>query len=201
MHDLDAFEDNPGDTVFRDMIMLALAGFISMVILLLPHVNPPNKAQAAANMPGNVMVEIVWPDDIDVDVDLWVKAPDDVPVGYSNKSGRIFNLLRDDLGRIADATRLNYEVSYSRGVTAGEYVVNLHMYRNVAAIWPVPVRVVTSVKLPHRNESRQILATEVSLERTGQELTVYRFRLTEDGDLVAGSVNSLPKPLRSGSKS
>jgi xanthosine utilization system XapX-like protein len=28
-----------------------------------------------------------------------VQAPGDVPVGYSNKSGGVFNLLRDDLAR------------------------------------------------------------------------------------------------------
>jgi len=32
-------------------------------------------------------------------VDLWVQAPGDVPVGYSNKSGGVLNLLRDDLGK------------------------------------------------------------------------------------------------------
>ena len=36
--------------------------------------------------------------------DLWVQAPGDVPVGYSNKSGGVFNLLRDDLGKAKDMT-------------------------------------------------------------------------------------------------
>ena len=37
---LDQDEDETG-TVFRDVIMLALAGFVAMVILLLPHINRP----------------------------------------------------------------------------------------------------------------------------------------------------------------
>ena len=58
------------------------------------------------------MIEARWPDAVDADVDLWVQAPGDVPVGYSNKGGAIFNLLRDDLGTRADATGINYEISY-----------------------------------------------------------------------------------------
>lgn len=197
MTGLEDLEEDAGGLVFRDVIMLALCGFVAIVILLLPHLNPPPvEAQAAVNAPGNVMVEVRWPDDMDSDVDLWVKAPGDVPVGYSNKSGVIFNLLRDDLGRNADPTRLNYEVSYSRGIPPGEYVVNLHLYRNKSRIYPIPVTVVTSVKQPTGENTRQILTTTVDLRRENEEVTVYRFQLTEDGELVPGSVNSLQQILR-----
>src|SRR5688572_5701866 len=83
---------------------------------------------------------------VDADVDLWVQAPGDVPVGYSNKSGRIFNLLRDDLGRAQDITDYNYEVAYTRRMPGGEYVVNLHMYRGRSVSYPVGVKIVASVK-------------------------------------------------------
>jgi hypothetical protein len=48
-------------------------------------------------------------------VDLWVQAPGDVPVGYSNESGVIFNLVRDDLGKGSDPNSMNYEIAYGRG--------------------------------------------------------------------------------------
>jgi hypothetical protein len=199
MQGLDQFDDEDvNGTVFRDVITLALCGFVAVVILLLPHLNPKQEAQAAvANaVPGNVMVEARWADELDTDVDLWVQAPGDVPVGYSNKSGLIFNLLRDDLGRNADPTQLNYEVSYSRGVPPGEYAINLHMYRNKSKVSPVKVTVVTSVKRPNAESAKQILTSSVDLMAENQETTVYRFKLTEAGELVPGSVNSLPKPLR-----
>ncbi len=199
MHSLDRFEDDEdGGTVFRDVIMLALAGFVAMVLLLLPHLNPPGKAaEDDTSPPGNVIVEIHWPNDLDTDVDLWVEAPGDVPVGYSNKGGVIFNLLRDDLGKRADATGMNYEVSYSRGIPAGEYTINVHLYRNTAGIFPIPVTVVTSVKKSSKESARQLLASNIELTREGEELTVYRFKLSEDGDLVPGSVHSLQRKLRS----
>jgi hypothetical protein len=168
-----------------------------MVILLLPHLNPPGKAaEKTSDPPGNVIVELRWPDELDSDVDLWVKAPGDTPVGYSNKGGLIFNLLRDDLGKRADATGLNYEVSYSRGIPAGEYTVNVHLYRNSAGVFPIPVTVVTSVKKSAEESARQVLASDIVLVREGEELTVYRFQLSDDGELVPGSVHSLHHKLR-----
>lgn len=204
MQALDHFDEDDAGTVFRDVITLALCGFVAIVILLLPHIHPEAKQAAQAEgvtSPGNVMIEVRWPDELDADIDLWVRAPGDVPVGYSNKSGVIFNLLRDDLGRNADPTRLNYEVAYSRGIPPGEYAVNVHLYRNKAMVTPIPVTVVTSVKRPDGETARQILATTIDLDREGQELTVYRFKLGESGELTAGSVHSLPTPLRTWRKS
>jgi len=197
MPEFDSFEDDESGTVFRDVIMLALAGFIAMVLLLLPHLNPPGEAaEENSQPPGNVIVELRWPDDIDSDIDLWVEAPGDIPVGYSNKGGVIFNLLRDDLGRRADATGMNYEVSYSRGIPAGEYTVNVHLYRNTAGVVPIPVTVVASVKKSPKESARQLLASKIELLREGEEQTVFRFRLSEEGDLVPGSVHSLQRNLR-----
>lgn len=198
MNALEMFEDEAGGTVFRDVIMLALVGFVTMVILLLPFVQPPGtEARADAVPPGNVVVEARWPDHLDADVDLWVQAPGDVPVGYSNKGGAVFNLLRDDLGHRADATEVNYETAYSRGILPGEYTINLHLYRNPSNTYPIPVIVVTSVKRGPDEPTRQLLKSEVLLVREGEEATVYRFRLTEAGDLVSGSVHGLYKELRS----
>jgi hypothetical protein len=199
MQGLDYFEGDQGsDTVFRDVIFLALAGFVAVVLLLLPHLHPPKEAEAAIRSPGNVIVEIRWPDEIDADVDLWVQAPGDTPVGYSNKGGMFFNLLRDDLGRRGDSTDLNYEISYSRGVPEGEYTVNVHLYRNTGGYVSVPVTISVSVK-PNTNESaHRLLATKLLLEYEGEERTAFRFSLDDKGKLLRGSVHDLPKPLRSG---
>jgi hypothetical protein len=202
VNNLDQLDEDDGGTVFRDVIMLALAGFVAMVMLLLPHLNPPGKAaEENTQPPGNVIVEVRWPDELDSDVDLWVEAPGDIPVGYSNKGGVIFNLLRDDLGQRADATGMNYEVSYSRGIEPGEYTVNLHLYRNPANVYPIPVTVVTSVKRSPKESAKQLLATKIELVREGEELTVYRFELSDEGDLVPGSVHSLQRNLRAWRKS
>ena len=199
MQGLDSFEGDQGhDTVFRDVIFLALAGFVAVVLLLLPHLHPPKEAEAAIRSPGNVIVEIRWPDEIDADIDLWVEAPGDTPVGYSNKGGTIFNLLRDDLGHRGDSTELNYEISYSRGVPAGEYTVNVHFYRNSGGYVSIPVTISVSVKAKSNESARRVLATELLLENEGEERTAFRFSLDDKGRLMRESVHDLPKPLRSG---
>jgi hypothetical protein len=64
-------------------------------------------------------------------------------------------------------------------------------------VFPIPVTVVTSVKKSPKESARQVLASNIELGREGQELTVYRFKLSEEGDLVPGSVHSVQRNLRS----
>lgn len=200
MQGLDPFDEDAAGVVFRDVILLALLGFVAVVILLLPHVNPPKSKAADMTTPGNVIVQIKWPDQIDADVDLWVLAPGDRPVGYSAPQGLIFDLLRDDLGHFHDVTSANYEIAYSRGIPAGEYVVNVHMYRDVDGVWPVPVIAIVSVKNDPAKPARQILVGKVNLVRENQEVTVFRFRLDDKGSLITSSVNQLFKELRNADK-
>ena len=196
MHDLNQTDDTQDGTVFRDVIMLALLGFVTIVILLLPHLNPPVAATETTEPPGNVIVEVRWPAELDTDVDLWAQAPGDSPVGYSHKGGKVFNLLRDDLGHTSDATKLNYEIAYSRGVAAGEYTVNVHLYRNSPGHFPIPVTVVVSIKTGPNAKTTPIATEEVELIRLDQELTVVRFTLDGSGDLLPGSVHRLQRGLR-----
>lgn len=194
MEELDYIDEDAWGTVFRDVILLVLVGFVAMVIMLLPHITVAKKESEQTRVPGNVIVEIHWPSNQAVDVDLWVKAPGEFPVGFWNQGGEIFNLLRDDLGFVGDATDENYEITYSRGIPAGEYIVNVHMYGPLKAGVTVPVNVVVSVRKKY-DDMRQILKTVVKLYRRNQEETAYRFKLTAEGDLVAGSVNTLRRSL------
>lgn len=194
MWETDEFDEDTTGTVFRDVLMLALIGFVAMVIVILPHITESKQKEEEHRSPGNIVVEIHWPNDLPVDVDLWVQGPNDVPVGFFNENSELFNLLRDDLGSEGDATELNYEVSYSRGIKAGEYIVNVHMYGPVPSGLVVPVTVVVSVRQKY-DTLRQILKTSIDLERRNQEETAFRFTLTENGDLIPGSVTTLRRRL------
>lgn len=197
MDEIDDFEDDTSGTVFRDVILLALIGFVAMVIMLLPHIKTTTEEAQDHKAPGNVIVEMHWPTDLPYDVDLWVQAPGQQPVGFWNQGGRVFNLLRDDLGGEGDATKENYEISYSRGISAGEYVVNVHMYGHLPSGVSIPVTIVVSVRQKF-DTTRQILKTVVQLYKRNQEETAYSFRLTKEGDLIDGSVSTLRHPLITG---
>jgi hypothetical protein len=189
-------------TVWLDTALLMLGGFILMTVLMLSVVNPP--AQSAETTgeqsPGNVIVEAQWADALDADVDLWVAAPGDRPVGYSNKSGAIFNLLRDDLGKVQDFTDYNYEVAYSRGMPAGEYIANVHMYRGVSVTYPVEVKLVATLKSNPNEVAHRLVTTTVRLRHENDQVTAFRFQLDRNGQVVAGSMNTLYKDLRTASQ-
>jgi len=181
-------------TVFRDFTLLMVLGFVAMVVWLLPHVNPP-ASQSDADPPGNVVVAITWPEG-DIDVDLWVTGPGELnPVGYSNKGGVLFNLLRDDLGSLPDATPLNYENAYSRGLLEGEYIVNVHCYRCPVVPQRIDVEVSANDGASGKG-SRRIATTSLQLTANGQEKTALRFRLDAAGKLEPDSLNSIFRPLR-----
>lgn len=198
MYDFD-FESDSTSTVFRDVILLALAGFVAIVLLLLPHVNPPKQNENKdVPPPGNMMVQIFWDDKSNMDIDLWVKAPNDSTVGYSSKSGKIFNLLRDDLGHSNDTTERNFEIAVTRGVIQGEYTINLMFYRDarIKKTYPVNVHVIVSYKKADKLPMKIILEKKYAkLHRVHEEITVFNFILDQHLDLDKESVNDFYKPL------
>ena len=186
---------------FRDMLFLLVFAYLVIGAVALAHVSKNNEEQSKGQIPpGNVIVEIFWDKAIDADVDLWVQAPGDVPVGYSNKSGMIFNLVRDDLGRGGDPNSMNYEVSYGRGRWPGEYVVNAMLYRSRDQKYPVDARIVVSQQ-NQQGEVRQVVQSNIELTFEGQETTAFRFRLDEKGEFIPDSVNRIRKNLRPASGS
>lgn len=181
-------------TVFRDFTLLMVLGFVAMVVWLLPHINPPAQS-SDADPPGNLIVAITWPEG-DTDVDLWVTGPGELKsIGYSNKGGVLFNLLRDDLGAMPDATPLNYENAYTRGIVAGEYIVNVHCYR--CPVVPQTVDVEISVNDGKAGKGTRLLATTaVTLTANGQEKTALRFKLDANGQVELDTMNNVFRPLR-----
>lgn len=178
-------------TAFIDALFL-----IVFVFFLLP-INPDEAKTEEIKSPGHIVVEIVWPDECDSDIDLWVKAPEGRPVGYSNKSGLVFNLLRDDLGQYRDLSGMNHEIVFSRGRPAGEYIVNLHFYAYRDGPSAVPVQVHIWTQDEARKHTVHIMRVTVEMTHVGQETTVTRFSLNENGMLVPGSLYDLPINLRS----
>jgi len=81
MHDLDFLDDEgPWGTVFRDVVLLTLIGFVAMVVVLLPHITVAKLQTEESKAPGSVIIEMHWPNDLAVDIDLWVPAPSEIPV-------------------------------------------------------------------------------------------------------------------------
>lgn len=186
-------------TLMADNWVLVAGVFLLLVVAMVANLAEKVK-QTAQEGRASVIVEAFWPDDKDCDVDLWVRGPDGVPVGYSNKSSTLYNLDRDDLGYPNDISGENFEVARSRGITPGSYVVNLHYYRDRAKAPELPVKVVVTVR-DKQGASRQILYQNVTLKGQGTERTVFTFSLDAMGSLVPDSVSTVQRNLRAAGSS
>lgn len=182
-------------TLFRDFLFLALMAFVVMVIWMLPFLNPV-AVDDDVEPPGNLIAYITWPKG-NYDVDLWVHGPGELnAVGYSNKGGVLWNLLRDDLGNSPDATPINFENSYTRGIVPGHYIINVHCYQCAPDGLPMLVHVELSIKVTD-DKITPLASTVVELRHNKEELTAIRFNLTGDGKIVPGSMNHVFKSIRS----
>jgi hypothetical protein len=109
------------------------------------------------------------------------------------------HLDRDDLGLINDTITLkdgrvvkfphNQELTTIRGFVDGEWVLNVHMYKKRD---PNPTLV--EVRIDKLNPRIQtVLYKKIMMNQTWEEVTVTRFVMSEQGDIL--SLDDLPKKL------
>lgn len=166
---------------------------ILLIFLIMPH-NPSQSQQASGCGANGLIVEISWPGEWHTDVDLHIKAPGDSVVFYGRSDGQTVNLLRDDLGFPNDLSKINYELACSRGVLDGEYIFNVHLYRNQEKKFPVPVGVV--IRHKRGNSNSVVFEKSISLNHINHEITAVR--LTFNDGKVVGRSNIQRKLTRNG---
>ena len=195
--------------VFFNFMAILLVG---LAILMLFINDPQDKDKDDSVEPiGTMMIEMFWPDEPHVDMDLWVQAPDDSPVGFSRKTGIQFDLLRDDLGRNNDLAERNYEIMIGKDIVPGKYYVNVDWYPTGASnvreghgpgisvrhTEPIKVRVVVSLTLKGKI-AKQIVARTYTV-RMLEEVNMFNFEITEEFDIDPDSVYSSDRIRISGS--
>lgn len=174
---------------YRDLLLSLMVVYMGMAALALIA---STRAQTAGIKTGSVMVQLTWPQQLLADVDLWVRAPEDEPVGYSHPAGRHCNLLRDDTGRPTDPESRNLELAICRGAADGEWIANVALYADRDGKLPVQATVVASLTTQYGMQ--EIARRTVALVHEGEEQTAFRFRL-HDRQLVVDSVNHLATQL------
>ena len=173
-------------TLRLDALFNFLGVLIFFIVALIAQVNPPTDPRI--DPPGNMIVSATWPSG-NIDVDLWVRHGREPAVGYSNKSGKTWSLLRDDLGDANDGTPLNYEHAISRGLPDGEYIVNVRCY---GCAGKVPVPVAVEVRLA---SGELVWSGVVTLVSDKQEKTALRF-VMRSGKVVPGSASHVFREIR-----
>ena len=177
--------------------------FVFLFVLAFILINPVAK-KSNVEVIAEFIITVSWPDQSADDVDTWVKDPAGNIVGFKMKDRGLMNLDRDDLGRSNDTitttngkklyVRQNIEHITIRGIIPGEYVVNVHLYRRVPRnevldenyFEVIPVR----VNVEKLNPYGVVYIKDVTLAIKGEEKTVLRFTVNEDGDVT--DINELP---------
>ena len=188
--------------IFRDLYQLVTLLFIVLAALLLQFAQQDLSEAAEADMPGNLMATISWPEG-NFDVDMWLDGPGEpVPVGYSNKGGLLWNLLRDDLGNFPDFTKFNFENAYTRGLPPGEYRINVQCYRCPQVPLEVSLEITKrgTAGMDGKAPVETIALSTITLFKDREEKTGLAFTVDADGNVVKESMTTLFKPLRSAKK-
>ncbi len=182
---------------FTDLLFNALLGFVVMFVLAFLLINPIARS-GAVDPKAEFLITLTWPDGRREDVDLYVEDPGGNLVWFRSREVGLMHLDRDDLGMRNDVIEiagrqvlnpLNQEIVTIRGIMAGEYVVNVHLYRAIDGE-PVPV----SVKVEKLNPKVELVFYgQLTLSEQGDERTAARFSVAADGRVR--DVNQLPKRL------
>ena len=184
---------------WNDLLLSLLGCLLVLLAIFLAIINQVKKETKTDDdkAAGNISVYIFWPDGIDLDIDTHLLSPDGEHIYFGKLAGRTWNLLRDDLGNAGDSGSRNFENAYTRGIPAGEYVINVHAYRGQASMYPVEIEAEVRITAdPTKGKAAQKIVTQkVTLYRTGEEATVVRFTMDRQMNLVPGSVNHVFKSV------
>jgi hypothetical protein len=183
---------------FYDMLFNMLIAFVFCFIVALLAMNP--RALKAGDVPAKAefIITVSWPDFDPNDIDTWVQDPAGNLVWFRAREAGLMHLDRDDRGLTNDTITvngrqivnpLNQEVVTLRGISPGEYTVNLHYYESKNG-QPVAATV-SVVKVNPRAEV--VYYGQAKLQRQGEEVTAVRFSVQPDGGV--GQINTLPKKL------
>ena len=162
-------------------------------------INPIAK-RADIEVKAEFLITVMWPDDLEDDVDTYVEDPVGNLVWFRSREPGLMHLDRDDLGKRNDEVTTaagtilfpeNREIVTLRGVVPGEYIINIHMYFKVGEE-PVPV----TIQIDKINPYSVVLRETIELKNKGDEVTVARFSVKSNGDVI--DVNKLPKKLVEG---
>lgn len=176
--------------VYVDMLIAYSFVLTATLFFLIPNINPPIKPVDSMKPAGQIAVSVCWPKGTD-DVDTWAMAPGEPkPVGYLNRTGKIWSLLLDNRGEVGGKSPANCEAMFARDLPAGEYTINVFGF---AVYQPISVHI--DIGISTGGDSMHTLAKTDVMISSRQERTVIRFMVDDKGQIVPGSVNQVFKPL------
>lgn len=188
-------------TAFIDLLINVLTGmvFLFMITTLMITAKVKNEDEGVKK-DAQYIIQISWPNDLNCDVDIWVRDPENRVVSYQAKDVGVMHLERDDQGWVNDLMVLfklqpnqqlnNSETWVLRGKLAGKFTVNIHLYScaidDKAVPMGQPIDVPVTMELTKLNpDLRKILTKTITLKKIWEEVTAFNFVLDGKNDVVS----------------
>jgi len=178
-------------------IFIAMTDLFLCVLAVVIVAVAPSKAKVDGVKPhAEFLIQMDYPVDRDVDLDLWVVGPERKPVFYNSRQVGCADLDRDSLGLatahvyLADGTSVlsksNIETTTIRCIAPGRYdvAVNLFSYHTDSRE-PIKAHVEVTGLNP---QVRTLFAADVTLTHLGETENVASFDLDKDGQVTLVSV-------------
>lgn len=172
-----------------DLILCAL--WVAMV-----HVNPAHAKVDGVKPKAEFLIQMTYPVDRDVDLDLWLAGPSRNPVFYNSRQSGCADLDRDSLGlststvELADGSKVkmheDVETISIRCIEPGhnDVAVNLFSWRDDKGA-PITAHVEVTALNPN---VRTVWAGDITLKHLGETINTVSFDLSPDGKVALVSV-------------
>lgn len=183
---------------YVDMLYAVLCSILVLFILSFLLINVESKKTGKVDTDAQIEIVMTWqPDGVANDIDLWVKTPTGVPIGYSHLQNTYMYLSRDDLGEANDYAIINgkrqiikghVEVASIRKPEPGHYVVNAQFYAIHVEFDPshpdVGLATPVTVKLIQVNPYKELASESFVLNKQGDQHTAFSFDADADGNIT-----------------
>lgn len=187
-------------TAFIDLLINVLTGmvFLFMITTLLITTKVKDE-DAGIKKDAQYIISMSWPNNINCDVDIWVRDPNNRVVSYQAKDVGVMHIERDDQGWVNDLMTYlklqpsqqlnNSETWVLRGKMAGKFTVNIHLYSCAVNDKAVPLgqsfEVPVTLELTKLNPNlKKVLTKTVTIKKVWEEITAFNFVLDGKNDIV-----------------
>lgn len=188
-------------TAYIDLLINLLTGTVVLFVLTTLLIAPITKNTEGIKKNADYVLTLEWPNEIDCDVDLWVRDPLNNIVSYRFPEAGLMYFERDDMGKRRSIFELdgkeividpdNKEFVTLRGTFKGEYVINLHVYSCINKMTNLALPQGYLVDIPIILEVVKINPTysvvkhiEMKMDSVWQEKTAVRFVMDDKKNII-----------------
>lgn len=188
-------------TAYIDILIALLMGTVVIFMLTTLLIAPITQNSAGIKKNADYVITLEWPNELDCDVDLWIRDPLNNIVSYRQMEAGLMYFERDDQGKRRSIYEIdgkeiiidpdNKEFVTLRGTFEGEYIVNVHLYSclrketNLGMKSGELIEVPLTVEIVRINPNFIVVKhIEMKMESIWQEKTVVRFVMDDKKNIL-----------------